>query len=99
MHLRRDKAPNHLGAKTMAADPTGAIREDLDIWDANVASLGCQLLAMAVHQGLLVPSDFEGLKLGERFTVPQLIAKRRSRGSAALSSTSEGMCVVPSCPF
>lgn len=77
----------------MAADPTGAIRADVDIWDTNVASLGCQLLAMALHQALLTHSDFENLALGQRFTVPQLIRRRGTVKAAALADAAKSMCV------
>lgn len=107
VHLHHDKAPNKFGAKVIAMNPTGNLvtcgeRVDLSEaeedhrQDVDVASVGCQLLSMAMHQGLLLPEDLEHLPVGTAFTLPALIAKRRGAGAAALAKRSEDMCAARS---
>lgn len=96
VHLQRDKAPNSLGPKTFGANPTGAVCLEPGTWDANVASVGCQLVTMALHQGLLMPDDLKGLKMGEAFTIPELIRRRGAAGSAELAT--RAMTMYAPCP-
>lgn len=91
--LLRDKAPNALGMKTFAANPTGAVRATEGTEEADVASVGCQILAMALHAGLLHRGDLHGLPIGDSFTVPDLIARRSHPGAADLAAAAKGMCV------
>jgi len=71
---------------------------DEDSWDANVASVGCQLLTLAMHQGILRPTDLEGLRLGEAFTIPDLVHRRKDTEGAdasELANEVNNMCASP----
>lgn len=104
VHLIHDKAPNKFGAKVIAVNPTGNLMthsedsvtlDDDDAahrQDADIASVGCQLLSMAMHQGLLRPEDLQHLPVGTAFTVPALIARREGAAAADLAERARDMC-------
>lgn len=92
-----DKAPNLNGQKSMACDPTGVVRKDKDRWDADLGSIAHQFFALAMHQGLICPADLEGLRIGDMFTIPDLIARRQDASAAHDATLAEQMCGYPLC--
>lgn len=89
--LTWDKAPNRYGFKTAAVNPIGA-KMDASTWDTRVASLGGQLLLMALQQGVLFEEDLTDLCLGEAFTVSSLIARRAHVPAQGDAANAADMC-------
>lgn len=87
-----DKSPNKYGQKTIAVDPTGAEDGDEAAKRSSLASVGCHLLMIAVHQRIITLDDLEGLALGEAFTVSQLVLKRKGTTEADALKVDD-MCV------
>lgn len=73
----------------MAVDPTGAETAGDDVLRASLASVGCHLLMLAVHQQIITLDDLNGLALGQPFTVQELVAKRDTAAAARVGD----MCV------
>lgn len=71
-----DKVPNYYGQKSIGIDPTGVIRAGDGAWASDVASVGCQLILIAIHQRILLPSDLHNLAIGEPFTMASLVGAR-----------------------
>lgn len=90
-----DKAPNFNGQKSVGFDMTGIIREAEATWDSDLGSIAHQFFALAMHQGLIGPSDLEGLRIGDKFSIPDLIARRTGSSAARDAELAEQMCDPP----
>lgn len=91
-----DKAPNRFGLKLMGSNPMGALKTD-DTWSNDLASLGCQLMLMAMQQGLVDQSDLQGLELGKPVTISGLIRRRNTTASPQLAADADSMCELRVC--
>lgn len=69
-----DKAPNKFGHKTFAVDPTMVcVNQD----EADVALAGNLVIQIAIAQGIIEYEDLAGLKLGEGYSIAQIIENRK----------------------
>eukprot|EP00892_Ulva_mutabilis_P001616 jgi/Ulvmu1/11455/UM076_0031.1 len=83
-----DKAPNFNGQKSVAFDPSGFIRKGEGNWDADLGSIAHQFFALALHLCLIRPT---GLRIGDMFSIPYLIARRGGVKAAEVAKLVEDM--------